>query len=1490
MDGEASYQSPDGEDVEFDELPPHLREVIDRNAGEEGYGVAGETKFAKWQLPDGENYRELLLTLPTPPNRFQTKLKDREFRDRTQALVDEWNATKDEGRKLAINAELDRLNAEWARETAPRDFVDPHFADTPNILAHVRFNERTVFAPLSEAEQAVADERARLQDEVARLWLAMGEAVRQTRRELDPIKAKIDKEVLEDFKAGKIASMLDATWERMETLPKTPGQLRQKALNEAREALQKKIPPAPPRTTKRVMGIEEFQSGWGQLGREEGFAPTASQRAEIDKIAAEVDAAGGFDKASPELQARARKAGEALTKGAIPSAPFVTKTEAWVRLALSRMIRYAAENGFDAIAFTTGEQQAKRYDLSQHVDHIDYWHNKDGTFNVSAEKGDEQVWHDDRATEKIVAEALGKEIAEKIVNKAGVSIMKLKDHPGAMRLADLDLKVGGEGMLAFYDKIVPNVANDLLKKLGGGRVGSLTIETGPDPSDDPDTTPISDDGTVQRTLHAFDITPELRARAMQGMPMFSKPFNKPPASDAPMASVQLNLPEALQSAPVRQSIRDRVADIFATQKNFNWWHKSIGSQYHKAKIDADFRRAFEGAQAYLDDVSRFANEAADQAPGLLPKTEGLGDAFRNIANTIPDARDARALAGPLFQGTLRDRIFTDAELRDPPLEVGKPLFAPLTDRQVTLYHQFRATVNHSLDTLAVSEMARLARTSGLAIPPREMGLDETVAFYRDQYEAPLEKVRADLAELEGTQADERNLLEQAADDEASSAEQRRRYAQLREDMGTRHAEERKGLQASLANLEMLEKGVVGRAELIGKLKRQGYAPLMRFGQYTVDVFLTDEEGKPVRDADGNDIRPFFGMFETEAEANKVARIMREEYPDFQVKQGVMSQAANELFKGVTPETVELFAKLQGDEQAEMFQAYLKLAVNNRSAMKRLIHRMGTAGFEQDPTRVLATFVTSNARAASGNYHFGEMLRATAEIPKDKGDVKDEAVKLLTYLQNPREEAAWMRSFLFAQFLGGSIASALVNMTQTFTTTYPYLHQFGPSVTGQIASAMKLAGKRLVSKGVAVGDAELAAALKQAEEEGIVSPHEIHMLQGESMRSGVLSGNRVTRSIMQVWGSFFSLAERYNRDVSFIAAYKVAQAKGMAGDAAYNFAREAVRETQFLYSKASKGNWGRNALGATLLTFRTFTVNYLEFLKRLPAKERALALAVLAVAAGLSGLPGADDLDDLIDTIAEGLGFAWNTKQERYAFLANTLGRNAADFATRGISAFMPLDVSARLGQQNLIPGSAVFKRSETDRLRDALEWLGPAGSQVMQLLRAYERIQSGGFTDPTKYADALLRDLGPKALTNAYQAYEMSQLGFYTDRLGRMVTQTTPVDAFVKGIGFQPTSVSEASEARQIVRQQIALMKAVKRGVAAQYAQGVFEKDPAMIERARQDLRDWNRKNPDARLYLDPASIRQRVGQLRLSANERLVMTAPRHMRAKLMEEMAGGE
>ena len=51
------------------------------------------------------------------------------------------------------------------------------------------------------------------------------------------------------------------------------------------------------------------------------------------------------------------------TDQSVPDAPF---KKSWPELALKHAVRYAAENGFDRVAWTTGEQQFQRYG-SQHI-------------------------------------------------------------------------------------------------------------------------------------------------------------------------------------------------------------------------------------------------------------------------------------------------------------------------------------------------------------------------------------------------------------------------------------------------------------------------------------------------------------------------------------------------------------------------------------------------------------------------------------------------------------------------------------------------------------------------------------------------------------------------------------------------------------------------------------------------------------------------------------------------------------------------------------------------------------------------------------------------------------------------------------------------------------------------------------------------------------------------------------------------------------------
>ena len=1425
---------------------------------------------------------------------------------------------------------------------------------------------------------------------------------------------------------------------------------------------------------KRVLFVNEIQSDWAQKGRKEGFDSKPS----ADPL-------------------------EQRPFGAVPAAPFVEKTEAWVALALKRIIRMAAEEGFDRVAIIRGEQAADLFDLSKQVDRIAVTPTG-GVWAVTAWKDGTRVISKDARNESELAELVGKEIAERAINEGG------GDYTG------LELKVGGKGMLSFYDRIVPTVLKDVLKKVGGPAPATVmlpapggtgrTMEVS-SPLGGRSTIAIADEPPMNQV--GFDITPQMRETVLgQGVPMFSR---------AVMGQ--------------RQKIVDGIADLYKSSKGFNWWHKTLGTQYEKADRNPYFRRAFEAAQSFLNDVSDFANRAADLAPSLLPKMNGIRDVLKR---PVPK-KDVDAIARPIFDGTLYDsdpakgKVWSDDELRD---TYG------LNQKQIDLYREFRAAVDKSLD---------------------DMGKTDLIRYVGKDADPVRDQVR------------EAGSISAAAEILAAHLEQ------LAQDNP-------KGSHAETAAT------VRRKAERIEGLKAGGYAPLMRFGRFSVYVTRQDEDGAPEQ--------VYFGMFETQREANRMARQFRDDptYADAEVTQGVMSQEAFKLFQGVNPDTLELFADVAGIEQTELFQTYLKLAKSNRSAMKRLINRKGVAGFSDDVTRVLASFITSNSRAAAANMNVSEMNAAASEVPKEQGDVKDEAVRLVEFVRGTNDPSSKLRGLLFMQYLGGSVASALVNMTQPLTMTYPYLAQFSGA-----AKAGAILTKAVKDAVTGVGsDRDLSRALKQAESEGIVSPQEIHHLYSEA---GIgLGRNTAIRRATFAWGSMFSAAEQFNRRATFIAAYRIAREQGISDP--YKFAEKAVVETQGIYcvdeetecltaagwkrhtdldpgemlyavdddgnlvesrlvdvhrfsrpggieatalqsgiglsmvytdehnclvqsyssrdkkwsrvrrvkakdvknsqffvrtplgdatgrepvytddevrlfawiaaeghlfahrnvkekrgvglvqsqshnpeyvaeidalldrlgghynrkinrsndgmvcwqlrkplwskihealpgklitfglvskltvpqmrifldtfakgdghmgetggwviaqkdegnlnamqamavlsgqssaigmkggrswgtlylskngkrafrkemtaervriatawcpetehgtwiarrngrtfvtgnSRANRSNWARNPVGATLLTFKQFMIAYLEFLKRLPPKERALAMAVLILVAGLEELPFADDAEDVVDTVAQALGYNWNTARAKREWLAGLLGHQGSEFVLNGLSAVhgMPIDVSARLGLGNLIPGTGLLLGSTRDKSREITEVLGAGGSFAQSVLDAGGALLSG---DVRKAGEAV----APLAVRNALKGIDMYQTGMYRDTKGRRVMDVDGYDALVKAIGFQPAEVAAKQRKASIVYESVALVKNVEGRIAERWARGVFERDAGAIKAARDELRAWNRTNPEARISIEQSQINRRVRAMRATRAERLAGTAPREIRQAVKESL----
>lgn len=908
---------------------------------------------------------------------------------------------------------------------------------------------------------------------------------------------------------------------------------------------------------------------------------------------------------------------------------------------------------------------------------------------------------------------------------------------------------------------------------------------------------------------------------------------------------------ALRDA-IPPGVQDWLTDRTTSQRGFNRiWHRTVGTQLHKAKVNKEFGRAYYAVQDFMKDVSRMATLAAEKAPDMLPQIETLGDLGR-LAPTLASPAaykqrkaDIKAASDALFDGTLR--YTRDNEGRavkvDPESdELGGLVWTPeelkargLSDRAVKMYEQSRAAIEQSLDSMLAADLYRQVSVMDAELVARDPG----------DYNTLMDGLRR--AAASDTPGDAVQALRGAIKD---------RLDDVQSALDGQPNQFTPGLMQRRQDLRKLQTMIGEKVQHIQDLKDAGYAPLMRFGPYAVDV--VDKQGR----------RVFFGMYESQAAANMAARKFRDD--GLTVTQSVMPQKQFEALQGVSPETAMLFAEMLGVEKNEAMQVWLKNAVAEQSALKRHIRRKGIEGFDEDGSRVLAAFITSNARAASRALHTQRITDAVENIRQ--GDVQDEARALAEYVSNPKEEAQAIRSLLFVQYIGGSIASAIVNLTQTAVQTFPFLSQYGGAgkAGARIGGAVKaaLAGK--------IADDDLAAAVARAEKEGIIKPQEVFQLQAEASRN--LGSNLYARSILSAWGSMFQLAEVFNRRVAFIAAYNTAKQEGIADP--FKFAENAVDETQSVFNKGNRPNWARGAVGATIFTFKTFTIQYVEFLKRLATagepgsperargqKAAALALMSLVLLAGMKGLPFAEDAEDLIDTVAQALGYNWTTDAQIDKWLNDTMGEVWADIVQHGMSGVpgVPFDVSQRLGMANLLPGTGVLKQSETNKQNQVLEVFGVAGSAVR---------------------DATQGQFLPIAIRNLMIGLDTYETGLYRDRRGRAVTEADPVDAALKAIGLQPNIVARAQRdiGRQIELR--SLYQAVKEEITDSWAQARFAGDTEGIERARASLKRWNDQNPEARIIILPRTIEQRVIQMRRSKAERTIANAPRPLRASTAEAL----
>ncbi len=147
---------------------------------------------------------------------------------------------------------------------------------------------------------------------------------------------------------------------------------------------------------------------------------------------------------------------------------------------MKRAIKYAIDNGYDKVAWTTGEMQANRYSLDSYISNLVYGKNIDktgkqtGTYYLTSEGNG--TFDVSVVLKEDLEKYVGKDIAQKILNNEGAPGKNIEYDERI--LEKVDLKVEEKGLRKLYDQDLPNVA----KKLGG-KVESVDINIYPQKND-----------------------------------------------------------------------------------------------------------------------------------------------------------------------------------------------------------------------------------------------------------------------------------------------------------------------------------------------------------------------------------------------------------------------------------------------------------------------------------------------------------------------------------------------------------------------------------------------------------------------------------------------------------------------------------------------------------------------------------------------------------------------------------------------------------------------------------------------------------------------------------------------------------------------------------------------------------------------------------------------------------------------------------------------
>lgn len=661
-------------------------------------------------------------------------------------------------------------------------------------------------------------------------------------------------------------------------------------------------------------------------------------------------------------------------------------------------------------------------------------------------------------------------------------------------------------------------------------------------------------------------------------------------------------------------------------------------------------------------------------------------------------------------------------------------------------------------------------------------------------------------------------------------------------------------------------------EFFGHIKGV-YFPLARFGQYVVVV--KDAEGKVAN----------VSRAETMAEADASRGQLQRAFPsskgytvgkvlkakDFVAERDSVGRGFMEQLYGVLDKQ-GMDSKARAELEDALGQLYLS-SLPDLSWAKHGIHRKGTPGFSQDARRAFAQNVFHGASyLAKLRYgdrlqdELGEMQRrvdAGSDDPTFDSvkaqQVVDEMVKRHEAAMNPKTNAlsTALTSLGFIFHLGLSPASAMVNLTQTALVAYPVM---GAKWGFKKASAalLKASGEAARGKNDITGSLspEEKAAFDEAVRAGVVDVTMAHDLAGIAQGEDQNVSWKL-RPVMRAASWMFHHAEKFNRQVTFVAAYRLAKQAGAGDKAAYEQAVQATYDGHFDYSANNRPRVMQGNVARVLLLFKqygqnmvyTLARNAYQSLKGATPEQRSQARKALgglltthAMAAGVLGLPMVTTLLAAASMLGGDDDEPWDAQVALQNMLADTFGQKPAEVLAHGLSRLTPWDISGRVGLDKLIFPD-VQEGLEGQRLGEAAmsAALGPVAGIGINTLKGMQLMGEGHYLRG-------LESMAPTVLRGPLKSWRYGTDGV-RDKSGIVVQDEVDAASLIgQASGFSPSSVRNAYEGKSAIVQHDRALQARRSALVEQFAMAAMAGDEEGKAEAREAIARFNEKNPNRRI------------------------------------------